>query len=158
MKAFVTAAATAVLCSIAAWATAVPASPPEERESRLEAATPAPAPPDTGALRKSTARLRQHNPFRLDRKPADVRYNPWEPVAVAAPPPAPPRPPLALAGLIGGPPWSALVEGIPGREGGVLLQAGDSVNGIRLVAIRGDTAVLSGFDTTWALTARRAWR
>ncbi len=76
---------------------------------------------------------------------------------VATPPPAPAKPPLALAGLLGGPPWNALIDGIPGRETGVLLQLGDSANGVRFVAVRGDTVVLAGFDTTWSLTARRPW-
>ena len=142
--------------SIAAWATAIPALPIEER--MVSAGSPAPALSDTVALGASVTRLRLRNPFRLDRKPTDLRYNPWEPVRpVATPAPAPARPPLALAGLLGGPPWNALIDGIPGRETGVLLQLGDSANGVRFVAVRGDTVVLSGFDTTWSLTARRPW-
>ena len=113
---------------------------------------------DTVALRTSAVRLRSRDPFRLERKPSDVQYNPWQPVVVAPPPPPPVRPPLALAGLVGGPPWSALIEGIPGRDGSVLLQLGDSANGVRFVAVRGDTVVLAAFDTTWSLTERRAWR
>lgn len=158
MNARIRLAAVVTLGSIVAWTTAVPAPSSEERQSETGAPA-APAKPDSVASGKSTARLRQRDPFRLDRKPTDVRYNPWEPVAVAAPAPPPaPRPPLALAGLLGGAAWTALVEGIPGREGGVLLRVGDSVNGVKLVALRGDTAWLSGFDTTWALTPRRAWR
>jgi len=109
-------------------------------------------------LAASAAGLRLHDPFRIERKPANVRYNPWEPVVVSAPAAAPVRPALSLAGLLGGPPWNALLEGVPGNESGVLLQLGDSANGIRFVALRGDTVVLAGFDTTWSLTARRAWR
>ena len=157
MKALVTVAAAAALGSIVAWTTAVPAPAVDERPPAIGSLPPATL--DTAALAAFAARLKLRDPFRLERQPADVRYNPWEPVAVAAAPaPAPVRPPLALAGLVGGPPWNALVEGIPGREGGVLLQLGDSANGVRFTALRGDTVVLSGFDTTWTLTARRAWR
>ena len=117
-----------------------------------------PARADTTALATQAARLRARDPFRLDRKPAAVRYNPWE--TVTAPVATPPRalPPLALAGLVGGPPWNALIEGVPGAEGGFLLTLGDSAKGILFTALRGDTVFLVGFDTTWSLTPRRPWR
>ncbi len=113
--------------------------------------------PDTAGLGQAAARIRDRDAFRVARRPADVRFSPW---GVASRPELPPRirPALALTGIIGGPPWSALVEGIPGRESGVLLIVGEESNGIRLTAVRGDTALLAGFDTTWALTPRRPWR
>jgi hypothetical protein len=157
MKLLIGVGAVALAGTVATWITAVPTPPTEEHS--VQAGAPAPAAMDTVALRTSATRLRARDPFRLDRKPADVQYNPWQATTVA-PPPAPPpiRPPLALAGLLGGPPWSALIEGIPGREGGVLLQMGDSASGVRFVAVRGDTVILAAFDTTWALTEKRAWR
>jgi len=144
--------------SIAAWATAIPVSAIEQSDTKPPRAAAAAAGTDTVALATFVTRLRLRDPFRLDRKPAEVRYNPWEPVTGTTPAPKPAKPALTLAGLLGGPPWNALVEGIPGREGGVLVQLGDSANGVRFVALRGDTVVLAGFDTTWSLTARRAWR
>ncbi len=157
MRPLITIGAVAVISTVIAWATAIPASP--IAESSIAPGTAAPAAVDTVALGAAATRLRQRDPFRLERKPTDVRYNPWEPVVtVAAPTAARVRPPLTLAGLLGGPPWNALIEGIPGRENGVLLQLGDSANGVRFVALRGDTVVLAAFDTTWSLTARRAWR
>jgi hypothetical protein len=156
VRPFITIGAVAAIGTIVAWTTAIPKSP--IAELTITAGGAAPAALDTMALGASAMRLRLRDPFRLDRKPTDVRYNPWEPVAtVAPPPPAPVRPPLALAGLLGGPPWNALIEGIPGRENGVLLQLGDSMNGVRFVALRGDTVLLAAFDTTWSLTARRPW-
>lgn len=142
--------------TIATWTTVVPSPPPTERS--VQAGAPAPTALDTVALRTSAVRLRSRDPFRLERKPADVQYNPWQPVVVAPPPAPPVRPPLALAGLLGGPPWSALIEGIPGRDGSVLLQLGDSASGVRFVAVRGDTVVLAAFDTTWSLTEKPTWR
>jgi hypothetical protein len=156
MKLLVSLGVVVIAGSLAAWATAVPASTIEQPPTDTQ--VPAIAASDTAALAASASRLRAGDPFRVDRKPTQVLYNPWQPVVTAPPPPPPVRPPLALAGLVGGPPWNALIAGIPGREGGVLLQLGDSANGVRFVALRGDTVILAAFDTTWALTTRRAWR
>jgi len=145
------------LAAIVAWTTAVPRvpSPPPDVPA---GATPAVV-LDTSGVAAATARLRDRNPFRVDRKPAPVRFTPWEPPPAnnPAPKPAPVRPPLAVVGIVGGPPWSAVVEGIPGRETGVLLTVGEEANGIHLTEIRGDTVRLAGFDTTWALIPRRPW-
>lgn len=145
------------LASIAAWTTAVPRVQPPQADAPAGVGPAVVA--DTSGLATATARLRDHDPFRVERKPAPVRFTPWESASPSAPPrPAPIRPPLALVGIVGGPPWSAVVEGIPGRETGVLLTVGEEANGIRLTEIRGDTVRLAGFDTTWALVPRRPWR
>ena len=157
MKAFAVLATAAVVMTIVAWTTAIPA--PTDADTRLvTVGSLAPAQFDTMALGHFATRLRTRDPFRLERRPTDVRYDPWPAQPPPAPPPAPPRPALALAGILGGPPWNALIEGIPGREGGVLLAVGDSAGGIRFMALRGDTVLLAGFDTTWTLTARQAWK
>jgi hypothetical protein len=70
-------------------------------------------------------------------------------------PPAPPKPPLQLRGVIGGPPWDAVLEGVPGRQAGVVVRLGDHVGGLGIVALKRDTVVVEGFDTTWTLTMRR---
>jgi len=158
MRLFTTIGAVAAAGSIAAWATAIPAVAPERIGTESPRGAAAPAATDSVALATFMTRLRLRDPFRIDRKPAGVPYNPWEPVAVTPPVAKPPKPALALAGLLGGPPWNALIEGVPGRESGLLIQLGDSANGVRFVALRGDTVLLAGFDTTWSLTARRPWR
>ena len=151
-------AALIVLASMRAWATVVPS-----------VRTPAPpmlpspgSPPaiDTTALDAAAAALRDRNPFRVARRPADVRFSPWEPRTQHSEPtaPTPRRPTLALVGILGGPPWIALVEGIPGQESGVLLSVGQEANGIVLREIQGDTAVLVGLDSTWVLTPYRPWQ
>ena len=147
---------------MAAWSSAIPivvSEPPLASRSLASGISVAPT-PDTGRLSRSAERLHDHDPFRLDRKPTGVRFNPSGPTnqQVAPPPPAPPRPVLRLVGIIGGPPWNTVVEGIPGREGGVLLRVGESTGGIRLTTVGGDSVVLAGFDTTWVLHARAAWR
>lgn len=145
------------LAAFKAWTAAVPASP-----------RPLPGPPsaiassvlfDTAALRSNAAVIRDRDPFRLERKPAQVRYDPWAhaPIAVAVVQPTVQRPTLFLVGILGGPPWQAVIEGIPGREVGVVMRPGEDAAGIRLIGINGDTAVLRGLDTTWVLTPKRAW-
>ena len=67
------------------------------------------------------------------------------------------RPQLVLRGLIGGPAWQAIIEGIPGVEGAVVLRTGETRDGLTLRAVRRDTAVLTTKDTTWKLTVRRTW-
>jgi hypothetical protein len=145
------------LLSLRAWWTQIPPASPYNPPALK---SPGAAPPvDTARLGTARRTLERRDPFRLARSPASARYDPWAP---AQPPvvatPRPNRPVLTLAGIVGGPPWQALVEGIPGRPAGVLLRAGDKVEGIRLEALRGDTALLTGMDTTWVLVPRKVWR
>lgn len=62
------------------------------------------------------------------------------------------KPHLVLRGLAGGPPWSALVEGIPEFPGQVILTQHDSVAGLIIARVKRDTVVIRGRDTTWTLT------
>lgn len=144
------------LAAMWSWATAVPLVPKEPRKTYPPAAAVAAV--DTTGLAGAAAALRDHDPFRFERKPTKLRFNPWEPVAAAPTAGRPPRPALSLTGVLGGPPWNALLQGIPGREAGVVMSVGDSVSGIRLDRIHGDTAFVSGLDTTWILVAGRVAR
>ena len=69
--------------------------------------------------------------------------------------PKPPKPMLMLRGLLGGPPWTALIEGLPSREGAVVLRLGETHAGVTFRGVRHDTVAIVGFDTTWKLTVRR---
>ena len=112
------------------------------------------------ALTAASALIVERDPFRLDRRPSSV---PYAPTLEGAPPPvAPaPRPVLVVTGIVGGPPWEALVDGIPGRPASVVVRRGDAFGDStgRLVVRRvgPDTVVIAGMDTTWTLTVRRAW-
>jgi hypothetical protein len=102
-----------------------------------------------------------HDPFRLTREPSAVPYDAGGEV-VAASAPAPPKPPLALSGIVG-PPWVAVLEGVPGRTGSVLAKAGDTLARppLALVVVHRiwrDTVVVVGTDTTWTLTVYHPWR
>lgn len=112
------------------------------------------------SLAAVATRVVEGDPFRLERRPAAVAFDPAL-EGMPAPPPPPPKPPkpaLTLAGVLGGPPWEALLEGIPGRDGSVVVRQGDRVGALTIRAVRRDTVIVRGMDTTWTLTVRRAWR
>lgn len=113
--------------------------------------------PRSDALVAASEALVTRDPFRLERKPSGVAYSPALEGA-PPPPPRPPRPALAVSGILGGPPWEALLEGIPGREGSALVRRGDTLGGLRVRSITKDTVRITGMDTTWTLTVRRAWQ
>jgi hypothetical protein len=90
-----------------------------------------------------------------------VPYRPeLDGVAVAAPPPPPkpPKPHLAVAGILGGPPWTALLDSVPGRDGSVLVKRGDTLGGLKIRSVGRDTVVVQGTDTLWKLVVKRPWQ
>jgi hypothetical protein len=104
------------------------------------------------------------NPFRLDRAPAPVGFAQPEDGGMMGggmpppyQPPPPPRPPLAVSG-IAGPPWRAVLEGVPGRDGGVVVQRGDVLDDLRIREVTATTVVVAAPDTVWRLTLRRTWQ
>jgi hypothetical protein len=144
-----------------AWREAVPAG-------EAAAATPLGAPADLRPwsrplLQDAATILAARDPFRLDRRPADVRFTATLPGVNAqgpAPPPPPPppeRPPLVFAGVIG-PPWEALLEGVPGREGAVLVREGDRLGNLRVRIVRPDLLVVQSPDTVWRLRLKTSWQ
>lgn len=96
------------------------------------------------------------DPFRLERRPSAVAYAPS--LEGAPPPPRPPRPALAITGIVGGPPWEAFLDGVPGRQGSVLVRLGDTLSGLRIRSVTRDSVRITGMDTTWVLAVRRAWQ
>jgi hypothetical protein len=110
-------------------------------------------------LQQHADSLRQRNPFRLERAPTSQPYG--APPAVDVPqiqPDAQPRPVLRVGGIVGGPPWKALIEGIPGREAGLLLAVGEEWNGFRLVWVRRDSVKVTTPDTPLILGLKQVWR
>lgn len=100
--------------------------------------------------------LVEADPFRDARHPSPIAYAP-DREGAPPPPPRPPRPGLSVSGIIGGPPWSAVLEGIPGQQGSIVLRQGDTLGGLKIRAVKRDTVVITGMDTTWRLSLRRAW-
>jgi hypothetical protein len=91
------------------------------------------------------------NVFRRDRSPAEPMAQSLLPI----PKPVLQRPHLELRGLMGGPPWEVLLEGMPGHQSSVLMRVGQSIGGIKLTAVTTGTVVLRGADTVWHLTLRK---
>jgi hypothetical protein len=145
-----------VMNAIDAW------RPVQAPATRVPAHLSAPRPPhvpNRKQLAQRADQLRSRNPFRLDRTPTARRFgllepSPGAPVVQA---PAPVVPVLTLAGILGGPPWSAIIEGIPGHETGITLRVGEAANGVRLEWVRRDTAKITAADKAWIVTFKKPW-
>ena len=95
-----------------------------------------------------------HDPFRITHEPASVPYG------TTPPPLAPPmpRPVPILRGIVGAPGrWSAILAGVPGHDGNVVLQTGDSAGGLRVRQVTMTTAVIVARDTIWTLKLDSPW-
>lgn len=92
-------------------------------------------------------------PFRADGRPSGVVYDPARSDAPVADY-APPKPVLALSGLVGGNVPLAVIEGIPGHDGPALLGVGDTLAGLSVRRIREGQVTVTGMDTIWVLTLR----
>ena len=109
----------------------------------------------TDSLEKWGDRVAAGDPFRLERRPATVRYGAQP---EANPSPVGTRPALVLKGIIGGPPWEALLEGLPDRQGIVIAHRGDRFATLRIRAVSATGVTVEGADTTWHLTIRKTWQ
>jgi hypothetical protein len=129
----------------------------------------APAPPpaqDRNRLRTDAALLRDRDPFRLARAPTAFRLGAPPPLPAFpqptpsagteyTPPPPPPPAPLTVSGIVGGPPWQAVLENVPGAGRAVLLAAGEASSGVRVLWIRGDSVAVSSAGGTVVLTLKQ---
>ena len=112
--------------------------------------------PRAQVLREAARVTVGSNLFRLSRLPADVRFARRVPVvAVQAAPPPRVRPRLVLKGIVGGPPWRAILDGLPGSPPGTIVATGGVFETLTIAAITRDTVVVQGADTTWRLTLSR---
>lgn len=93
--------------------------------------------------------------FRASRAPSPVAFGSASESATPSAP-RPLRPSLSVTGIIG-PPWEAVVEGMPGKESGVVVRPGDRHGELHVRSVRRDSVVIQGADTMWRLTVRRAW-
>lgn len=98
------------------------------------------------------------DPFRITRRPPAVAFRPGameSEMEVEAP--RLPYPTLALAGILGGPPWQAVVRGFPGRSGNIVVKEGESVDEVLFKKVTKDSVVVESADTSWVLTMRLPW-
>ena len=70
-------------------------------------------------------------------------------------PPAPPfRPVLSLKGIVGGPPWQAIIDGIPGQPPGTVVRSGSSFDRLQVRDVMRDTVIVQLPDTVLVLTLK----
>ncbi|MDB4913034.1 MAG: hypothetical protein JWM95_678 [Gemmatimonadetes bacterium] len=98
-----------------------------------------------------------NDPFRLANRPSAMRFDARTegggPGAVLPPPPV--RPAFVLRAIVGGPPWQAIVDGIPGQPSGTIVRTGGVFDKLTVRTITRDTVVIQAPDTTWKLTIKR---
>ncbi len=156
-----------VLLGWSRWRRAEPAA--RAPASALSATPPEPRRVPRERLAEAGRTVTGGNPFRLDRAPAPIGFaRPVFPGMMGMQgmqgmpppeyvPPPPPRPQLAVSGIVG-PPWQALLEGVPGREGAVVVKRGDVLGDLRIRDITERVVVVASPDTTWRLTVRNPWQ
>jgi hypothetical protein len=112
------------------------------------------------SVRAVAVRVAEHDPFRIDHTPAAVPYRAMQDGSAeqAPPPPKPPKPRLSLSGIVGGPPWTAILDSVPGRDGSVLVRKGDTLGGLKVRSVGRDTVIVQGADTVWKLIVKRPWQ
>ena len=113
---------------------------------------------DDDSLGEAAANAVANDPFRLANRPSSVRYDVKLEGGVGAPAqfvPPPVRPAFALKAIVGGPPWSAVVDGIPGQPPGTIVRTGIVFDKLTVRSVGRDTVVIAAPDTTWKLTLSR---
>ena len=113
---------------------------------------------DDDSLGEAAANAAANDPFRLVNRPSGVRYDAKLEGGAGAPAqfvPPPVRPAFALKAIVGGPPWSAVVDGIPGQPAGTIVRTGSSFDKLTVRSVGRDTVVIAAPDTTWKLTLSR---
>jgi hypothetical protein len=148
-------------CAIAAgarWRRALPRATLLVAPSAV-AATAAPS-AIADSLAEAESLVVSNDPFRIANAPAAVRYDPAlrGGASRASPTPstagAPVRPTLTLKAIVGGPPWQAVIDGLPGEPAGTVVRAGAVFGVIRVRTVTRDSVALVGPDTAWTLTFR----
>lgn len=92
-----------------------------------------------------------HDPFRLERKPALVAYSVTQPGAALPPVVQQPAIQIALHGTIGGPPWRAIISGVPGHDGTIVVAPGDTLGGVTIKNVTRDGVTVRVRDSSWTV-------
>lgn len=120
---------------------------------------------DVLALARATTVIVERDVFQIGRRPSPVSFS-LQPTEEASSDPKRSglhtephdRPTLGLGGIVGGPPWEAILEGVPGHENALVVRQGDTIDQLHVLRIGRDTVIVTGLDTTWILTLKRPWR
>lgn len=98
------------------------------------------------------------NPFRPQRKPSPIRYQPGgSTIAAEVPEPEPVRPTFILRGIIDAQEPRAVIEGFPGTNQPIAVRAGEQRGAFRIEEIAKNRVVITGPDTTWTLELKPPW-
>lgn len=122
------------------------------RPAPVQVRTPPLSPRTLRAAAETTV---DNDPFRLSNSPPDADAAP----RTGAPKPAPARPPhptLVLKAITGGPPWQAIVAGMPGQSGDALVAPGATFGALTVQSITRDAVIVRAPDTTWTLSLKRS--
>lgn len=123
---------------------------------RTASTTPALAMFDSDSLDSAAVRIVTHDVFRLERKSATVAYSIMPGGVIATAAPVTPAIRIALQGTIGGPPWHAIISGVPGHDGTIVVSAGDTLGGVTIRRVNRDSVTVRVKDSTWTVALGRA--
>ncbi len=121
--------------------------------------------PDSDTLDSLVDEIQSRDPFRLARTPAAAPFDARADLAllsrtadprIGSAPPSPVRPQFVLHAIMGGPPWQAVLEGLPGTSGNIVVRQGDVFARFTVRSIGRDTVVVQASDTTYRLTLGRS--
>lgn len=122
-------------------------------------AAPVPPPiPTDSALADAESLIVENDPFRLANAPAHAEYDPradGAPSGSHALSPARVRPSFVLRAIVGGPPWQAVIDGIPAQPPGSVVRTGATFDRLLVRSVTRDSVVIQGPDTTWVLAFGR---
>lgn len=138
------------------WHGAIPTTP--TRSAQIPRLAPLAGDTTDSTLADAEESIVSNDPFRLTNAPASVRYDPRAELAadvVGVAQPAPIRPAMTLKAIVGGPPWQAVVDGLPGQPANTLVRAGSRYDKLVARSVTRDSVVIQGPDTTWVLSFRR---
>ena len=132
-------------------------SPPSVPVPVIMRAPDVPPVPDADSIDVLADVIVRRDPFRLANRPAMVVFSPTSQITTMAgvpvpPPPAIVRPTLVLKAIIGGPPWQAVVDGLPSRGPDAIVNVGDAIDRFHVVSVTAQAVVIKGPDTSWTLT------
>jgi hypothetical protein len=99
-------------------------------------------------------RVVSNDPFRLSNAPSRVAF---DDAAEASPPTGfaiqrSLRPNLVLKAIVGGPPWQAIIDGLPGQSAGAIAAQGAVFDQLVIRSVARDRVIVHAPDTTWVLT------
>jgi hypothetical protein len=134
------------------WRAAAPLENPPHRIAVAHA--PERPQPTDSALDDAQDATVANDPFRLANEPPSVRYDPSADGVIASAPVPLVRPTLTLKAIIGGPPWQAVIDGIPGQPPGTIAGPGVRFDKLVIRSVSRDSVVVQGPDTSWVLGFR----